>query len=84
MYFLIEDDDLLKNYITIWDKASADVKKEFEPVFKTNFLKKKIKSYGDDGTDFIVKEIRKMDFNLICLSVINLYSALNKYRNQYL
>ena len=26
MYFLIEDDDLLKKYNTIWDKVSADIK----------------------------------------------------------
>ena len=30
MYFLIEDDDLLKKYNTIWDKVSADVKNEFD------------------------------------------------------
>ena len=30
MYFLIEDDDLLKKYSTISDKVSADIKKEFE------------------------------------------------------
>ena len=29
MYFLIEDDDLLEKYNTIWDKVSANVKKEF-------------------------------------------------------
>ena len=29
MYFLIEDDDLLEKYI-IWDKVSADIKKEFD------------------------------------------------------
>ena len=27
MYFSIEDDDSLKTYNTIWDKAGADVKK---------------------------------------------------------
>ena len=27
MYFLIEDDDLLKKSNTIWDKVSADIKK---------------------------------------------------------
>ena len=27
IYFLIEDDDLLKKYNTIWDKVSADIKK---------------------------------------------------------
>ena len=35
-YFLIEDDGLLKIYSTIWNKVSADIKKEFdnEPVLK--------------------------------------------------
>ena len=34
IYFLIEDDNLLKKCNTIWDKVSADFKKEFysEPV----------------------------------------------------
>ena len=43
MYFLIEDDDLLEKYNTIWDKVSADVKKEFdsEPVYNHFFLKLK-------------------------------------------
>ena len=27
MYFLIEDDGLLEKYNTIWDKVSADIKK---------------------------------------------------------
>ena len=38
-YFLIEDDDLLETYNTIWDKVSADVKKEFnsEPVYNKEF-----------------------------------------------
>ena len=30
MYFLIEDDDVLEKYNTIWDKVSADIKKEFD------------------------------------------------------
>ena len=49
MYFLIEDDDLLEKHNTIWDKVSADIKKEFdrEPVYNKNFLKTKIKSHGD-------------------------------------
>ena len=29
MYFLIEDNDLLVEYNTIWDKVSADIKKDF-------------------------------------------------------
>ena len=32
--FIIEDDDLLEKYNTIWDKVTTDIKKEFdsEPV----------------------------------------------------
>ena len=28
--FLTEDDDLLKNFDSIWDKISASIKKEFD------------------------------------------------------
>ena len=54
MYLLIEDDDLLEKYNTIWDKVSADIKKgcDSEPVYNKNFLKTKIKSLGDEVTDF--------------------------------
>ena len=56
MYFLIEDDDLLEKYNTIWDKVSANIKKEFdsEPVDNKKFLKLKIKSHSDEVTDFYV------------------------------
>ena len=49
--FLIEDDDLLEKYNTVWDRVSADVKKEFdsEPVYNKEFLKTKIKSHGDEN-----------------------------------
>ena len=30
VYFLIEDDDLLEKYNTIWDKVSPDIKQEFD------------------------------------------------------
>ena len=33
MYFLIEDDDLLEKYNTIWDKLSSDI----EPVYNKKF-----------------------------------------------
>ena len=41
IYFLIENDDLLEKYNTIWDKVSAAIKKEFdsEPVYNKNFFK---------------------------------------------
>ena len=46
---MIEDDDLLEKYNTIWDKDSADIKKEFDskPVYNKNYLKTKIKYHGD-------------------------------------
>ena len=56
---MIEDDDLYEKYNTIWDKVSADIKKEFyrEPVYNKVYLKTKIKSHGDEITDFYNKEI---------------------------
>ena len=57
---MLEDDDLLQKYNTIWDKVSPDIKKEFdsEAVYYKNFLKIKIKSYGDQVRDFQHKEIQ--------------------------
>ena len=51
---MTEDDDLLEKYNTIWDKVSVDIKKEVdsEPVYNKEFLKTKIKSHGDEVTDF--------------------------------
>ena len=56
-----EDDDVLENYNTIWDKVSADIKKEFdsELVYNKNYLKTKIKSHGYEVTDFYNKKIPK-------------------------
>ena len=45
------------------------------------FLKTKIKSHGHEVTDFLDKEIPKLGYT--SLAVINLDSALNKYRNYY-
>ena len=85
MYFLIKDDDLLEKYNTIWDKVIADIKKEFdsEPVYNKEFLKTKIKSHGDEVTDFRDKEISKADSNLTCLAIISWDSALKKNGNYY-
>ena len=56
--FMMEDDDLLEEYNTIWDKVSADIKREFhsEPVYNKNYLKTKVKSHGDKVTDFYDKK----------------------------
>ena len=64
MYFLIEDDDLLEKYTiwkknAIWDKVSADIKKDIDrdPAYNKNFLITKTKFYGDEVTDFYDKKI---------------------------
>ena len=63
MYFLIKYDYLLEKYNTTWDKVSSDIRKEFnsEPVYNKKVLKTKIKSHGDEVTDFYGKEIPKVD-----------------------
>ena len=83
MYFLIEDDDLLEKYNTIWDKVSAHIKKGQRACQQNFFLKIKIKSHGDEVTDFYDKEIPKVDSNHPCLAVISLDSTLNKDENYY-
>ena len=62
---MIEDDKISEKYNTICDKASTNIKKEFdsEPVYNKKTLKTKIKSYGDEATDFYDKEIPKVDSN---------------------
>ena len=54
IYFLIEDDEFLEKYNTIWVKVSAVTKKEFdsEPVYNKNYFKTKIKSHGNEVTNF--------------------------------
>ena len=86
MYFLIEDDDLLEKCKSIWDKVSADMKKEFdsEPVYSKEFLKTKIKSHGDEVTDFYDQKMPKVDSSHSCLAVVSLDSAHKKDENYYL
>ena len=48
-----------------------------EPVYNKNFLKNKIKSYGDEATGFHDKEM-KVDSDYTCLIVITIDSALEK------
>ena len=40
----------IKKYNSIWDKVSADIRKEFdnEPVYNTKYLKTIITSHGDE------------------------------------
>ena len=66
-------------------KVSADIKKEFDskPVYNKRVLKTKIKSHGDEVTDFYDKQIPKLDSYRNCLAVISLDSALKKDDNYY-
>ena len=51
---------------------SAIVQKEFvsEPIYNKKRLKTKIKSCGDEATDFHDEGMPKVDSNCLCLSVI--------------
>ena len=73
MYFLVEDINILEKYNTVWEKVSADIKKEFdsELVYIKPFLKTKIKSHGNEVIDFCDKKILKVDSNHTCLAVIS-------------
>ena len=89
--FLTENDDLLEKYNTIWDKVNADIQnliaiKNLIASLSIDFffLETKIKSYGDEVTDFYDNEIPKVDSNYTCLSVISLDSAFKKDKNYYL
>ena len=46
-------------------------------------MKNKIKSYGDETTDFHGKDITKVGSNNICLAVILIDLILNKIENYY-
>ena len=54
MNFLIKDDDLLKKYDDIRNKISNNIEKYLtvNPSIFTKLLKTKVRSYGDEATDF--------------------------------
>ena len=62
----------IKKYNDVLNKVSNSIKKEFdsEPIYSKRFLKTKIKSNGDDDTDFQNKKIPKVGSNYSCLAVI--------------
>ena len=72
---MIEDDDLLEKYNAFWDKFSILYKKQFdnEPVYNKKFLETKLKSHGNEVTDFDDKKTLKVDCNHTCLAVISSY-----------
>ena len=72
-YFLIKNYYLLNKYNDIWSNVSNSKGKEFDsqPVYNKKFMKTKIKSYGDQTTDFHDKET-KAGSNYTSLAVIRL------------
>ena len=77
--------ELLEKYNTVWDKSQRWYQKNFdsEPVCNKNYLKTKIKSHGDDFTDFYNKKIPKLDSNHTSLAVVSLDSGLKKDDKYY-
>ena len=60
IYFLINNDDLLEKYNTVWDKVNADVRKNLIVNLSIiTFFENLIKSYGIEVRDFYDKEIPK-------------------------
>ena len=52
-----------------------------ESIYNNNFLKIKIRSYGEDLTDFHDKEIPKVESNYSFLAVILFDFVLRKMKN---
>ena len=81
MYFLIEDEDLLKKYNTIGIKSVLISKKKrkinSEPDYNTIIWKPKY-SHVNEVIDFYNEEAPKLDCNHTCLAVITLDSVLKK------
>ena len=69
--FIIKNDELLEKYNKIWEKVRNILKKKFdsEPVYKTNYLKTKIKFYnGKINTNFHNNIIPKKRSSIYFLS----------------
>ena len=71
MYILIKDDNLFEEYGTILDKVIVDINKknqkkiDSDPVYNKFFLKTKIKSHGNEVTDFHDKDITKVGHHIL-------------------
>ena len=65
VYFLIEDDDLLKKYNDNWNKVSNNINEDFDSKLICNekILRTKINSYSDNVTNFRNKIIPEAGSN---------------------
>ena len=71
-----------KIYKDTWNKVRNSLKKEYDSkhIYNKKFRKTKIKSYGDEATDFRSKAISKGGSNYTCLTVILIDFVLKKDR----
>ena len=85
MHFLIEDDNLLNKFDTIWDKVTVDIRNEFgsKPIYNNFFLKTKIRSQAEEATEFDDKKVPNVSPTYNCLAVISLYSDLKEDVSYY-
>ena len=83
MYFLIENDDLLRKYNTICDKVISDIRKILIASLSTTkkILETKIKYLNDEATNFHNKEISEACFDYTCFAVISADSSLKKMKS---
>ena len=74
----------LKNIILfgIWSELISK-NNLIERLSVKNYLKTKIKSLGDEVTDFYDKKVSKLDSSHTCLAVTSLNSSLKKDGNYY-
>ena len=71
MYFLLNMITYFKNLILLGIMSVPIFKKiDGKPAYNKHFLKTKIKSYGDEATDFHNKEIPKEGSNHTCFAAI--------------
>ena len=59
MYFLTDNNEFLEKYMTIWEKISYLINKNFDsdPVYKDKYVNTKIRSYKND----IITNFRNID-----------------------
>ena len=85
MSFFIKDEESSKICDNIWNKVSNSMKNKSDskPLYNKEFLKAKIKSYGDEATDFHNKEMSRLGSCYTCLAVIFIDFVFKKDENYY-
>ena len=84
MYFVFEDDELLKKYNDIRNELSNNIQKILIVPHLQIISKDQNKHCGDEATPFIDKEMPAIGCNYICLAVILIDFFLKIDENYYL